>query len=140
MVDLNSRFGRHVNRRLRREQIIWLTTVDAHNRPQPRPVWFHWDGATILIFSEKDKAKLRHIRRHPAVALNFNTDTEGGDVAVIVGDARISNEPPAPDRMRSYIKKYANGIKSLDMKPAEFRERYTVPILVTPQALRGFVE
>ena len=140
MVDLNSRFGRHVNRRLRREQIIWLTTVDVHNRPQPRPVWFHWDGETILIFSEKDKAKLRHIRHHRSVALNLNTDTEGGDVAVIVSDAQILSEPPAPKRMRTYIKKYANGIKSLDMTPAEFRERYAVPILVTPQALRGFVE
>jgi len=121
-------------------QGIWLTTVDAHNRPQPRPVWFHWDGETILIFSEKNKAKLRHIRQHPSVALNLNTDTEGGDVAVIVGDAQILDESPAPDRTKTYIKKYPNGIKSLDMTIAEFRERYTVPILVTPQVLRGFVD
>ena len=140
MVDLNSRFGRHVNRRLRREQIIWLTTVDANNKPQPRPVWFHWGGKAILIFSEKDKAKLRHICQNRSVALNLNTNTEGGDVAVIVGDAQILSEPPAPKRMRTYIKKYAKGIKSLDMPIAEFRERYTVPILVTPQVLRGFVE
>ena len=107
MVDLNSRFGRHVNRRLRREHIIWLTTVDAHNTPQPRPVWCHWDGKTILIFSEKDKAKLRHIRRHSRVALNFNTDEEGGDVTVIVGNARILNIPPAPNRVKAYLRKYS---------------------------------
>jgi PPOX class probable F420-dependent enzyme len=93
-----------------------------------------------LIFSEKDKAKLRHIRRHPIVALNFNTDEEGGDVAVIVGDAEILNESPEPNRVKTYIRKYAEGIKSLDMTIAEFKERYAVPILVTPQALRGFVE
>jgi PPOX class probable F420-dependent enzyme len=140
MVDFNSRFGRHVNRRLRREQIIWLTTVDAHNTPQPRPVWFHWDGETILIFSEKDKAKLRHIGRNPRVALNFNTDKEGGDVAVVVGDAQILNALPALNRVKSYLRKYGKGIKSLDMTIAEFREAYTVPILVTPRAMRGFVE
>ena len=111
-----------------------------YNRPQQRPVWFHWDGETILIFSEKNKAKLRHIRQHPSVALNLNTDTEGGDVAVIVGAAQILDESPAPDRTKTYIKKYPNGIKSLDMTIAEFRERYTVPILVTPQVLRGFVD
>jgi PPOX class probable F420-dependent enzyme len=59
MLNVTSRFGRHVNRRLRQEKIIWLTTVDSHDTPQPRPVWFHWDDKTILIFSEKSKAKLR---------------------------------------------------------------------------------
>src|SRR5919106_5756809 len=110
MFDLTSRFGRHVNRRLRQEKIIWLTTVDSHDTPQPRPVWFHWDGKTILIFSEKDKAKLRHISHNARVALNFNTDKDGGDVAVVVGDAKILNEPVAPNRVKAYLRKYGKGI------------------------------
>lgn len=140
MVDFTNRFGRHVNRRLRQEKIIWLTTVDSRDMPQPRPVWFHWDGKTILIFSEKDKAKLRHIARNPGVVLNFNTDDEGGDVAVIVGDAKILDEPPASSRIKTYLSKYREGIKSLDMTVMEFRNAYTVPILVTPQSMRGFVD
>jgi PPOX class probable F420-dependent enzyme len=139
MLDLSSRFGRHVSRRLRQEQIIWLTTIDVHDTPQPRPVWFHWDGKTMLIFSEKGKAKLRHVKRNSKVALNFNTDEEGGNVAVIVGDARILKKP-APNRLKAYLRKYSKGIKSLDMTIAEFRESYAVPILVTPRAMRGFVE
>jgi hypothetical protein len=71
--------------------------------------------------------------------LNFNTDKEGGDVAVILGDAQILDEVPELNRVKTYIRKYAEGIKSLDMTIAEFRESYTVPILVTAQALRGFV-
>ena len=67
MVDFTSRLGRHVRRRLRKEQIIWLTTVDFNDAPQPRPVWFHWDDETILIFSERGKAKLRHIESNPKV-------------------------------------------------------------------------
>ena len=82
MIDFTSRFGRRVKRRLRREKVIWLTTVDAQHAPQPRPVWFPWDGRTFLIFSENGKAKLRHIARNPAVSLNFNTDQDGGDVVV----------------------------------------------------------
>ncbi len=140
MVDFSSKFGRRVNRRLRQEKIIWLTTVDSHNTPQPRPVWFHWDGQTILIFSEKNKAKLRHIARNPRVALNFNTDKEGGDVAVLVGDALVSHEPPAPTRVKTYLRKYSKGIKDLGMTIAQFTDAYAVPILVTPQAMRGFVD
>ena len=139
MIDFTSRLGRHVKRRLRKEQIIWLTTVDFNDAPQPRPVWFHWDE-TILIFSERGKAKLRHIERNPKVSLNFNTDEDGGDVAVIGGEARIMDAPPASNRVKAYLRKYREGIKSLDMTVAEFSAAYTVPILVTPKALRGFVE
>jgi PPOX class probable F420-dependent enzyme len=140
MFDLTSRFGRHVNRRLRQEKIIWLTTVDSHDTTQPRPVWFHWDGKTILIFSESDKAKLRHLACNPRVALNFNTEKAGGDVAVIVGDAKILGDPPASSRIKTYLRKYSEGIKSLDMTATEFRDPYKVPILVTPQSMRGFVD
>jgi PPOX class probable F420-dependent enzyme len=140
MLNLNSRFGRHVDRRLRQEQIIWLTTVDEQNTPQPRPVWFHWDGQTVLIFSEKGKAKLRHIARNPRVSLNFNTDEDGGDVAVFIGEAKILDEPPSQDRMESYLKRYTKGIKSLDMTVDEFKAAYSVPILVTAQRMRGLID
>lgn len=140
MLDFSTQFGRHVNRRLRQEKIIWLTTVDSHNTPQPRPVWFHWDGQTLLIFSEKNRAKLRHIARNPRVALNFNTDEEGGDVAVLVGDALVLDEPPAPTRVKTYLRKYSGGIKDLGMTITEFKDAFVVPILVTPQAMRGFID
>lgn len=65
MPDFNSKIGRTIKRRLKQEQIIWLTTVDAHETPQPRPVWFHWDGETVLIFSQSAGAKVRH---HPQPA------------------------------------------------------------------------
>jgi PPOX class probable F420-dependent enzyme len=140
MFDLTNRFGRHVNRRLRREKIIWLTTVDSHATPQPRPVWFHWDGETVMIFSERDKAKLRHIAHNCRVALNFNTDDDGSDVAVIVGDARILGDPPPSNRIKAYLRKYSQGIKSLNMTVAAFRAAYSVSILVTPVSTRGFVD
>jgi PPOX class probable F420-dependent enzyme len=140
MLDFSTRFGRHVKRRLRQEKIIWLTTVDSHNTPQPRPVWFHWDGETILIFSERQKAKLRHIPGNPKVALNLNTDEEGGDVVVLIGDAQILDEPPDPNRVQTYLRKYRASIKDLGMTIKEFTDAYAIPILVTPQAMRGFID
>ena len=44
MFDQSTEFGQRVARRLAEERIIWLTTVDQHDVPQPRPVWFWWDG------------------------------------------------------------------------------------------------
>ena len=57
--------------------------------PRESPVWFHWDGETVMIFSQVHAAKLRHIARNSHVALNFNTDEDGGDVGVLLGEARI---------------------------------------------------
>src|SRR5215467_4885970 len=85
MLNFDDRFGQHAKRRLNEEKVIWLTTVDSRNAPQPRPVWFHWDGETLLIFSEPNKAKLRHVERNSRVALNFNTGEDGGDVVVLLG-------------------------------------------------------
>ncbi len=140
MLDFNSRFGRHANRRLRQEKIIWLTTVDSTLTPQPRPVWFHWDGQKILIFSQREKAKLRHIAGNSRVALNLNTDEDGGDVVVLIGEAMPLDQAPDPNRVKAYLRKYHKGIKDLGMTVQEFTESYSVPVLVTPKALRGFAE
>lgn len=138
MIDFTSRFGRRLNRRLSQEKIIWLTTVDSHSRPQPRPVWFHWDGQTVLIFSERNKAKLRHIPQNPGVALNFNTDEDGDNVGVLIGEARLLSEPPSAARVNAYLRKYKEGIKNLDMTVPQFTASFAVPILVTPRAMRGY--
>src|SRR6266851_1515790 len=137
MLTFTTRLGRHINRRLRTETIIWLTTVDAHNTPQPRPVWFHWDGRTVLIFSERNKAKLRHIAQNPRVALSFNTDKDGDDVGVLIGDAVILGEPPPATRIQVYMRKYTEGIKDIGLTAPQLRESFAIPILVTPTAMRG---
>jgi PPOX class probable F420-dependent enzyme len=140
MLDFSNKFGRHANRRLRQEKVIWLTTVDSNNAPQPRPVWFHWDAQTVLIFSEKKKAKLRHIASNPKVSLNLNTDENGGDVVVLIGDARVLDETPDQNRVKTYLRKYRQGIEDLGMTVTEFSESYSVPILITLRAMRGFIE
>jgi hypothetical protein len=38
-----------VEKRLREEQVIWLTTVRADGMPLPTPVSFLWAGETVLI-------------------------------------------------------------------------------------------
>ena len=137
MLDFTSPLGRRVNRRLRQEQIIWLTTVDAHGTPQPRPVWFHWNGRTVLIFSERHKAKMEHIARNRNVALNLNTSKDGDDVAVLIGDAVVARRRPPLARVKAYLQKYKKGLKDIGVTAPQFAASYSVPILVTPRSMRG---
>ena len=74
VIDLSTDFGKHVDRRLQEEWIIWLTTVGEDGTPHPRPVWFLWDGETFLIYSRPDTHKLDHIARRPRVALSLDGD------------------------------------------------------------------
>ncbi len=137
MIDLSTEFGQRVQRRLTEERIIWLTTVSEGSRPQPRPVWFLWDGETFLIYSRPNTFKLQHIAKNPQVALNFDGDRVGGDIVVFVGDAQISQDDPSADRMASYVEKYREGMQRLQMTPEEFGKAYSVAIRVKPNKLRG---
>lgn len=138
MIDWESPFARKVDRRLRREAVIWLTTVGPGPWPQPRPVWFLWDGKTILIYSQPDAWKVRHIRRCPNVALNLNSDEEGGNVAVLLGRARIDRKAPPANQNPPYLRKYRKGVRSLRMTPADMAAEYSVALRVRPMRLRGF--
>ena len=56
-IDNSTEFGARIERQLNDELVIWLTTVGKSGTPQPNPVWFSWNGAEILVFSQPGKAK-----------------------------------------------------------------------------------
>lgn len=133
-IKLNDR----VTERLQTEQIIWLTTVRTDGMPTPTPVWFHWDGAQILIFSQPNALKVRNIRANPNVALHFHTDAEGGDVAILLGTAQVDAQSVAPQQLTAYLAKYAEGIKMINMTPESLQQTYSTVLRVTPTHLRSW--
>ena len=138
MIDLSTKFGQRAAKRLKEENVIWLTTVGQDLTPHPRPVWFLWDGEWFLIFSQPDTYKLRHISRHPRVSLNFNSDRHGDDIIVFEGEAKILEEAPPLDEMNAYLEKYTDGIRDLQSTTEEFVKEYRVGIRVRPDKVRGF--
>lgn len=138
MIEFESPLGRRARRRLKREAVVWLTTVDGRRVPQPRPVWFHWNGDDVLIYSRPDGAKVRHIEANPHVALHFNSDEYGNDVVVFLGQARRAPGAVDEARWRTYLRKYRAGIADLEMTPAAFAEEYSIPLVVHLTSLRGF--
>ena len=139
MIDLTSTFGRAVEQHLKNQYVIWLTTVDSHLTPQPRPVWFVWDDDSVLIFSQARAHKVAHIRKNPNVALHFNTD-ETGDKHVIVftGEALIDADCPPAHEVPAYFEKYKDGIVGLDMTPEDFSRDYSIAIRIRPAEVRGW--
>jgi len=136
-IDPTTEYGARVARRLAGDLVIWLTTVRADMTPDPSLVWFWWDGATLLIYSQPNKQKLRNIARNPTVALNFDSDGQGGNVIVITGTARIDEQAPRVHQQPEYAAKYAAKIKGMRLTAESFGQSYSVAIRVTPTKLRG---
>jgi PPOX class probable F420-dependent enzyme len=138
LPDPTTPFGQRVTERLRDEPTAWLTTVGADGTPQPNPVWFLWDGESILIYTLNDAKRLEHIKRNPRVAFHFNSDDAGNDVVVITGDARITTGEPPASQNPAYLAKYAARIERTFSDEPDWAEHYAVTMRVTPTRVRGF--
>jgi PPOX class probable F420-dependent enzyme len=137
-IDRSTVFGQRVERRLREEKIIWLTTLDQDSTPQPRPVWFLWDGENeLLMYSRPETHKLRHIERHSRVSLNFDGDGQGGDIVVFTGEARIQKDGAPAHEVEAYAEKYRELFPRINHTPETFAELYSVPLRVRLTGLRG---
>ncbi len=139
MLEIPPKLRAAVRRRLKDEYFVWMTTVGSDLTPQPRPVWFVWDHDTFLIYSQPDAYKVKHIRKHPRVAIHFNSDSTGdSDVLVFIGDARIDPDAPPAHKCPAYVRKYRDGIRGLNSTEEEMGNAYSVAIRVTPTAVRGW--
>jgi PPOX class probable F420-dependent enzyme len=139
MIDKKAKLDTKACKLIKREYVIWLTTVGSDLAPQPRPVWFIWDKDSFLIFSQAHAHKVKHIQSHPNVSLHFNTDETGDrDVIVYVGRAQIDPSIPPAHKVRAYFKKYKTGIQGLGSTPEQFSQEYSVAIRITPTSLRGW--
>jgi len=137
-IDTATPFGERAERRLREERIAWLTTTSADGTPQPIPVWFLWDGAdSFLIYSKPATAKLRNLAERPRVALHLESDGQGSDIVVVLGDLIVSDDPPA-HAVPDYVEKYAAFIARNSWTPESFAADYSVPLRLQASALRGW--
>ena len=101
--------------RLAKEQIIWLTTAKADGTPLPNPVWFLWNGEQFLIFTEADSVKMKNMTRNARVALNLNSDSDGGNIAIFQAEAEINPAPINEDELNSYVSKYSEGMQRIGL-------------------------
>jgi len=136
MIDLTTELGVRATKRLKDEYVVWLTTVSSNGTPQPNPVWFYWDGETLLMYSQPSAHKVKNIARNPRVSVNFQANDAGEDVIVLTGTASLLKNPPQHDPR--YLQKYRDLIPKIGLTPQSLAASYSVLIIVTPNKLRGF--
>jgi PPOX class probable F420-dependent enzyme len=126
-----------VKRRLTTDEVAWLTTVTPSGKPAPRPVWFVWDGAAIIIYSMNGAARLKNIERDPQVTVHFDSN-HGGDIVVLSGRAEVVPDAPPPSEFPGLLAKYASHMQRMGETPEWYDNNYGVALRVTPERSWGF--
>ena len=137
MINFADELGQRTWQRINSEQVIWLTTVTPDGIPQPRPVWFIWDGEAFIIYSSPTAWKIKHIAHNPHVSLNFNTGSDGEDIQVILGIAHIDPNGPPVKQVQAYLDKYRQGIFDIGMTEDSYSAVFRTALRVIPTRLRG---
>jgi PPOX class probable F420-dependent enzyme len=135
MLDLTRPRHAQIDQRLRAEPIIWLSTVRPDGRPHLVPVWFWWDGATVLIFAKPGSQKVRNLRHNSQVVLALDAADEGEDVALFEGRAELLEESVVQATMPAFAAKYAALFARISSTPERMAKEYSQAIRVTPTKL-----
>ncbi len=139
LPDASTQFGKRVWRRLREEQVIWITSVSTDGTPQPNPVGFLLqDDNSILIYNMVNSNRLRHVVDRPQVALHFDGNGTGGDIVVFTGAARRADEIPPAHENQAFLAKYGGSLLRVSDSAEEFGRRFPVPLRVEIARTRGF--
>jgi PPOX class probable F420-dependent enzyme len=138
MLDVMTEWGQHAEQRLQTNIIGWLTTVGSNGRPYTVPVWFLWEGSTLLIFSQQEKQKIRNLRKNARVTLALDDTKQGEDVVIVEGTAEILDNPDISAILPAYVEKYGKMIQDMGYTPESMAAEFSVGIRVTPTKFRSW--
>ncbi len=124
-------FGR-IDAMLRTEPVIWLSSVRPDGAPHLVPIWFSWDGETILIASKPHARKVANLRQTPAVMLALGEPEDDFDVGMIEGVAELPPGPAADVLPATHLAKYRDRMAAIGLGPAEFLATYSQAIRIRP--------
>jgi PPOX class probable F420-dependent enzyme len=137
VIDESTEFGSRAARHLTDEIVVWLTSVSSRGAPLPMPVWFLWDGDDSVVVYSQPGTRVRNLESNPNVTLNFAGDGRGGDIVVLSGTVTLDRDGPGADRDAGYLAKYDEHIARIGHTPESFANRYSVPVRIRLERLRG---
>jgi PPOX class probable F420-dependent enzyme len=121
-----------IDRLLRDEPVVWLSSVRPDGRPHLVPIWFSWDGREILIASKPHAQKCRNLRANPGVMLALGEAEDDFDIGLLEGRAEVLEAPASSVLPPSHLTKYRAQMAALGLSRDEFLSTYSQVIRVVP--------
>jgi PPOX class probable F420-dependent enzyme len=121
-----------IDRMLRQEPVVWVSTVRPDGSPHLVPIWFSWDGERVFIASKPNAVKVRNLRANPKVFLALGEPDEDFDVGMLEGVATISDRTTAELLPPGHLAKYRRQMAEIGLDADEYIRTYSQPVLITP--------
>jgi PPOX class probable F420-dependent enzyme len=121
-----------IDRLLRSEPVIWMSTVRPDGTPHLIPIWFSWDSDALLIASKPTAQKVRNIRANPVVMLALGKPDADFDVGLLEGRAELLEAPSSELLPVSHLAKYRAPMSAIGLTADEFLATYTQVIRIVP--------
>ncbi|HEX5015852.1 MAG TPA: pyridoxamine 5'-phosphate oxidase family protein [Candidatus Limnocylindrales bacterium] len=121
-----------IDRLLRSEPVVWMSTVRPDGVPHLIPIWFSWDGEAIIVASKPGAQKVRNLRANPVVMLALGQPDQDFDVGLLEGKAELLDVAAADVLPRSHLEKYRAPMAAIGLTPEEFLATYTQVIRIVP--------
>ena len=117
---------------LRTEPVVWLSTVRPDGLPHLVPIWFWWDGESVLIASKPHARKVANLRENPSAMLAVGDPEADFDVSLIEARAELTSIPTSWLLQAGLYDKYGDQMRSIGLDRAEFAATYSQVIRITP--------
>ena len=115
------------------KNFAYVALVDASGTPQNTPVWIEYDGTHVLFNSEEKRAKIKHMRTNPSVAICVSNSENPYQYIEIRGKVVDITTDGADEMIDRLAKRYMGVDKYPFNKPGDVR----VVIKVEPEKVFG---
>ncbi|MFL5871671.1 MAG: pyridoxamine 5'-phosphate oxidase family protein [Solirubrobacterales bacterium] len=121
-----------IARLLEHESVVWLSTVRPDGTPHVIPIWFSWDGDSVLIASKPHARKIANLRTNPRVMLALGEPDDDFDVGLVEGIAEVLDAPAAEILPAEHLAKYRDEMAAIGLSRDEYLETYSLVVRVRP--------
>jgi PPOX class probable F420-dependent enzyme len=118
------------------EPVVWLSTTRPDGAPHVVPLWFLWDGQSIVAFSKPDAQKVRNLRTDPRVMVAVGRADASFDVELIEAVAELVESPTLLPP--AFISKYNALAAKAGIGFPAFADVYTQAIVIRPRRWLGW--
>ena len=123
---------------LRKDPVVWMSSIQADGRPHLVPVWFHWDGERIVAFSKPNARKVGNLRDQPLVMLAVGAPGPDFEVELIEATAELPAAHAADVMPNGFGAKYRDLLHRAGLTVQRFADVYSQPIVLRPTRFLGY--
>ena len=131
-METTSLAATRIRRFLEQEPVVWLSTVRPDGAPHLVPIWFWWDGETLLVFSKPQAQKVRNLRERPSVMLALGDAEDDFDVGMLEGTAELLDQPTSELLPDGHLVKYARQLAAIGLTAEAYAATYSQVLRIRP--------